>query len=170
MTLNIENIVSSGLDAETMANVINELKTKWGENKITLGTIHLVLKECMELVEKLDCPGSEKKKHVLTIVKVVVVDLVDDENDERIILELIDKKVLENTMDLIVMATKGELNLNKPETQKKLLSCGKTFLPILISIVKKIIALIKSSKKSKKKSNKSTLEPIPRPDTPRPKL
>ena len=170
MNLNIENIVSSGLDAETMANVINELKTKWGENKITVGTIHLVLKEGMELVEKLDCPGSEKKEHVITVVKAVVVDLVDDENDERIILELIDKKVLENTMDLIVMASKGELNLNKPETQKKLLSCGKTFLPILISIVKKIIALIKSSKKSKKKSNKSTLEPIPHPDTPRPKL
>ncbi len=167
MSLNIENIVSSGLDPETMANVINELKSKWGENKITVGTIHLVLKEGMELVEKLDCPGSEKKEHVLTIVKAVVVDLVDDENDERMILELIDKKVLENTMDLIVMASKGELNLNKPETQKKLLSCGKTLLPILISIVKKIIALIKSSKKSKKKSD---LESIPRPDTPRPKL
>lgn len=170
MSLNIENIVSSGLDTETMANVINELKTKWGEDKITLGTIHLVLKEGMELVEKLDCPGSEKKEHVITVVKAVVIDLVDDENDERIILELIDKKVLENTMDLIVMATKGELNLNKPETQKKLLSCGKTFLPILISIVKRIISIIKNSKKSKKKSNKSTLEPIPRPDTPRPKL
>ena len=170
MNLNIENIVSSGLDTETMANVINELKTKWGENKITVGTIHLVVKEGMELVEKLNCPGSEKKEHVITVVKAVVVDLVDDENDERIILELIDKKILENTMDLIVMASKGELNLNKPETQKKLLSCGKTFLPILISIVKRIISIIKNSKKSKKNSNKSTLEPIPPPDRVRPKL
>ena len=59
---------------ERIAQTIHDLKTKWGETKITAGTIHLVLKECMELVEKFNCPGSEKKEHVITIVKEVVKD------------------------------------------------------------------------------------------------
>ena len=156
---------AGSLDPETIANVVNELKTKWGEEKITVGTIHLVLKEGMELVDKLDCPGSQKKEHVITIVKAVVVDLVDDENDEKIILELIDKKILENTMDLIIMASKGQLNLNNKETQKKIMSCGKSFLPILISIVKKIISIIKESKRTKHSTAKTTTEEILRTPT-----
>jgi hypothetical protein len=148
--MSIEEVINSGLDQETLGNIVNELKTKWGEDKITVGTIHLVLKEGMELVDKLDCPGSQKKEHVITIVKAVVVDLVDDENDERIILELIDKKILENTMDLIIMASKGQLNLNNKETQKKIMSCGRSFIPILISIVKRIISIVRESKQSKR--------------------
>ena len=153
------------LDTESVANVVNELKTKWGEEKITVGTIHLVLKEGMELVEKLDCPGSQKKEHVITIVKAVVVDLVEDENDEKIILELIDKRILENTMDLIIMASKGQLNINSKETQKKIMSCGKSFLPILISIVKKIISIIKASKRTKHSTAKTATEEILRTPT-----
>ena len=153
------------LDTESVANVVNELKTKWGEEKITVGTIHLVLKEGMELVEKLDCPGSQKKEHVITIVKAVVVDLVEDENDEKIILELIDKRILENTMDLIIMASKGQLNINSKETQKKIMSCGKSFLPILISIVKKIISIIKESKRTKQATAKTATEEILRTPT-----
>ncbi len=153
------------LDTESVANVVNELKTKWGEEKITVGTIHLVLKEGMELVEKLDCQGSQKKEHVITIVKAVVIDLVDDEDDERMILELIDKRILENTMDLIIMASKGQLNINSKETQKKIMSCGKSFLPILISIVKKIISIIKASKSTKHSTTQAATEAISRTQT-----
>lgn len=134
------------LNSETVANLINDLKTKWGEEKITVGTIHLVLKEGMELVDKYNCPGTEKKEHVLTIVKAVVKDLVVDETEERIILELIDKKVLENTMDLIIQAARGQLNIKNKATQKKIMSCTRSCIPILIDSITRIIALVKASK------------------------
>jgi hypothetical protein len=70
---------------------ISDLKQRFGETRITANTIHLILKEVIELVEHFSCPGSEKKEHVVTIVKALVNDLVDNENEKRIILEMIDK-------------------------------------------------------------------------------
>ena len=110
---------------ERIAQTIHDLKTKWGETKISVSTIHLVLKECMELVENFDCSGAEKKEHAVTIIKEVVKDLVEDEDEERIILALIEKKVLENTIDLIISASKGKFNINNKKTQKKLFSMSK---------------------------------------------
>ena len=104
---------------ERIARTIYDLKTKWGETKISAATIHLVLKECMELVENFDCSGAEKKEHVITIVKELVKDLVENDTEESIILELIEKKVLENTMNLIILASKGKLNINNKKNTNK---------------------------------------------------
>ena len=134
---------------EIIANTIHELNQKFGETRITVETIHLVLKEVIELVEHFSCPGSEKKEHVITIVKALVTDLVDNEDDKRIILEMIDKKILENTIDLIIQATKGNININK-KTQKKIVSCCKSFIPIVIDT---IIYIIRSVNESKAKRN-----------------
>ena len=40
-------------------------------------------------------------------------------------LEIIDKKILENTIELIILASKGKMNLNNKETQKKISSIGR---------------------------------------------
>ena len=134
---------------EIIANSIYELKQKFGETKITAETIHLVLKETIELVEDYSCPGSEKKEHVVTIVKALVIDLVEDVEEKRIILEIIEKKILENTIDLIIQATKGKLNINNNATQRKMASCIKTSIVIIIDTV---MYILNSTKKSKSKS------------------
>ena len=153
----METVINTGsLDRKTIANMINELKNTWGEDKITIATIHLVLKEGMEIVEKIQCPGSEKKQHVITIVKALVVDLVENSDDERIILDFINKGVLENTMELIIKASKGELNINNKETQKKIKSCTKTCIPLIIDSIIRIISLVKRSNNSKNTSSHDT--------------
>ena len=52
----IENTVS--LDTTIIAIMIDKLKIKLGEEKITIETINLVLKEAMQIVDKTDLPGS----------------------------------------------------------------------------------------------------------------
>ena len=120
---------------EVVANTIFELKERFGETRITAETIHIVVKEVIELVENFSCTGAEKKEYVITIVKALVNDLVDNDEEKRIILEMIEKKILENTIDLIILATKGELNINNKKTQKKVILCCKSFIPILIDTV-----------------------------------
>ena len=61
---------------ETIANTIYNLKQQFGETRITAATIHLVLKETIELVEKFSCPSAEKREHVVNIVKSLIIDLV----------------------------------------------------------------------------------------------
>ena len=124
---------------EIVANTIYELKEKFGETRITANTIHVLLREVIELVDHYSCPGAEKREHVVTIVKALVNDLVDNDEEKRIILEMIDKKILENTIDLIILATKGELNINNKQTQKKVASCCKSCIPILIDTVIHIV-------------------------------
>ena len=131
---------------EVIATTIFNLKKKFGETKITLATINLVIKDTMELVEHFSCPGKEKKKHVVNIVKALIIDLVEDVEEERILLEFIDKNILESTIDLIISATKGEFNFNNKKTQKKVASCTKSLIPIIIDTIMLIINASKSAK------------------------
>jgi len=142
---------------EIIANTIYELKQQFGETKITAATIHLVLKETIELVEHFSCPGPEKKEHVVTIVKVLVTDLVDNEEEKRIILDIIDKRILENTIDLIIAATKGKLNINK-KTQKKLISCTTSIISIILRTVFHKKATSEKATSEKATSEKATAE------------
>jgi hypothetical protein len=156
-TTNIKPHIS--LTPEEITNYVIELKTKLSYQKITVRTIHIVLQTAMELVDKIICSGTDKKKYVLLIVREVVKELAEDEIEERIILEIIDNKLLENTMDIIILASKGQLNLNNKKTQQKLLSCSKTAIKIIIDIVMYIINSNKKTKPSKTKKEYSN-EPM----------
>ena len=61
--------------------IITKLKAKFGEKKITIETVDLIIKECIELVEKLKYSGPGKKEHVVAIVKAVIIDLVEDPDE-----------------------------------------------------------------------------------------
>ena len=52
---------------EIVEITIIELKQKFVDTKLKAESIHIVLKEIIELVEHFGCPGSEKKKHVIKI-------------------------------------------------------------------------------------------------------
>lgn len=122
---------------DIMVNLIEKLKEKIGSTKISSQTIHIVLKEAMELVEELNIPGSVKKDNVIKIVKTLVIDLIENEDEEKLILSIIDNNILENTMDLVIKASRGELNLNCRKTQSKIKSCILTTFQIIFSFLKK---------------------------------
>ena len=122
-------------NSELIITLVSSLKPRIGLDKLTTNTIHIVLKEAMELVEELNIPGSEKRDNVLRVVKVLVEDLVDNENEKQLILDIIENNVLENTMDLIIKASKGEININNKTTQKQLTRCFTVGLRIIASFV-----------------------------------
>jgi len=122
-------------NSELIVSMVSSLKDRVGLEKLTTKTIHIVLKEAMELVEELNIPGSEKCDNVLRVVKVLVEDLVKDSNEKQLILYIIENNVLENTMDLIIKASKGEININNKTTQKQLTGCFTVVLQIIASLV-----------------------------------
>jgi hypothetical protein len=129
--------------------IIDKLKEKFGETKITANLIDTIIKECMELVEKLRYSGPEKKQHVITIVRTLVVDLVKDPDEEKFLLQMIDNKIIENMIDLIVLASKGELNINK----KNVGSCIKTTALIIVDTI--IFLINKCSNKTSQATSTS---------------
>ena len=121
---------------ETLVDLVVLLKERLGETKISKATIHIILKEAMEIVEEMNVPGSEKLDNVIRIVKTLINDFLQDGEEKKLIMEIIDNNYLENTIELIVKASKGEININNKKTQKYIVSCFSITLRGILSLVK----------------------------------
>ena len=121
---------------ETLVDLVVLLKERLGETKISKATIHIILKEAMEIVEEMNVPGSEKLDNVIRIVKTLINDFLQDGEEKKLIMEIIDNNILENTIELIVKASKGEININNKKTQKYIVSCFSITLRGILSLVK----------------------------------
>lgn len=124
-------------NTELIGELLVSLKERIGVTQVSSKTIHLILKEAMELVEELNIPGSDKQDNVVKVIKALVDDLVSDGEEKRLIIEIIESNMLENTISLVVQASKGELNLNNKKTQEQITGCFSTILKIIVSLLKK---------------------------------
>ena len=77
---------------EKVVDTIMQVKESLGESKITADTLHIIIKQVMELVEKFSIPGKDKRVYVVRIVKELVDDLVVDETERKLINDMIEKR------------------------------------------------------------------------------
>ena len=66
----------------------------------------------MELVEASQVKGEEQKRLVTEVVRKIVVDAPISDDKEKLLLDMIDQGVVGNVIELVVSATKGEINVN----------------------------------------------------------
>ena len=92
----------------TLAN----LKEKVSVIEIRSSTLHLIIKYVMEEIEDTPLKGAEQKEMSLKLIKALIVDLTEND-DEKVLLDLLNNGTISNMIDLIVDATKGKLNINK---------------------------------------------------------
>lgn len=123
---------------ELKDDVLDELKEKVKEIGVKKSTLALIIKFTMEAVEDTPKKGSEQKDYAIRLIRALVVDLAsDDEKD--FLLTAIDSGSVGDTIDLIVQATQGEININSV-VEVAATSC----LPCCLTI------LSKKTKKAKK--------------------
>jgi hypothetical protein len=87
------------------------------QNRISLVTVSpesiiLILQYAMETVEVTTLKGEEKKDAVVDLVRKAVVDAPIESRVESILLEMIDDGIIKHTIDIVVSASRGKLNLN----------------------------------------------------------
>lgn len=75
-------------------------------------TITTVIKLTMEIVEASKLKGEDQKKLVTKIVRKVVVDAPVTDDKEKLMLDMVDQGIVGNVIDLVVSASKGEVNVN----------------------------------------------------------
>ena len=120
---------------ELKDDVLDKLKEKVKEIGVKKSTLALIIKFTMEAVEDTPKKGSEQKDYALRLIRALVVDLAsDDEKD--FLLTAIDSGSVGDTIDLIVQATQGELNINSV-VEVATTSCLPCCLTILSKKVKK---------------------------------
>ena len=106
VTDNKEEIIDKATDK--VFEVLLEQAKDVGVKK---STIAILIKYVMEAVEDTPLKGAEQKDYALRLIRSLVVELADDEDKEYLLIA-IDSGSVSTTIDLIVAATKGELNVN----------------------------------------------------------
>ena len=83
--------------------------------EITPRSITSVIKICMEIAEATRLKGKEQKVLVERLVKKVVKDAPITDEKEKLLLDMIEEGVVGDVIDLVISATKGELDINAVE-------------------------------------------------------
>lgn len=105
---------------------LEELNKKIEGIEINADNIICVLRFAMEVVETTQLKGEAQKEMVIDLVrKVVKVAPISDEK-EKLLLDMIDNGILSNTIELVISASKGEVDINA--AQKVAAGCCLTFL------------------------------------------
>ena len=116
MSINTNEVVlKRKSDNSIYDNTLIIVKEKLSNITIRASTIHLIIKYVMETVEKTPIKGTEQKDLALRLIRALIVDLTDKE-DEKVLLKLLDDGTISNMIDLIVDATRGRLNINRVVT------------------------------------------------------
>ena len=95
----------------------------------------------MEVVEASEAKGKRQKTLVIQLVKQIVKDAPISDDKEKFLLDMIENGVLGNTIDLVIDASKGNLNINKVGKCAKSVSvscfsaCLKNKLNMFINII-----------------------------------
>ena len=114
-SVNTLTTLESKKETPAMKNIFDKtlltVKNKVSVVNIRPSTLHLILKYVMEEVEKTPIKGSEQKEMALKLIRALVVDLTENE-DEKVLLKLLDDGTISNMIDLIVDATRGKLDIN----------------------------------------------------------
>lgn len=79
---------------------------------ISKHTLHKFLQIIIETVEGTDVKGELKKELAILIMKDLV-ESMSQSSEKEFILELIHNGTVSNMIDLVVMASRGEININK---------------------------------------------------------
>lgn len=93
-------------------NSLRELRNRTNDIDINAKTIISVVRFAMEIVEATTLKGEEQRVLVEKLVRQVIVDAPINDSKEQILLYMIDQGIVGDIIDLVVSATKGELNVN----------------------------------------------------------
>jgi len=102
------------------------LKEKIGHTEINAQTVITILRFAMEVVETTQLKGEAQKELAIKLVRQVVVEAPISDEKEQLLLNIIDAGILADTVELVVDATKGDLDVNA--AVKVAVGCCASFL------------------------------------------
>ena len=109
----VSNILVAAAYDAALLKLQSTLKEK--NIEVSSKTITQIVKIAMEIVEATKLKGKEQKALVERIVRKIVTDAPLDESKKGIVISMLDEGIVGDVIDLVVSATKGELDINSVE-------------------------------------------------------
>lgn len=91
---------------------MSKLQQRLQGMEVTVENFMVILRFAMEVVEVTQIKGTAQRELAIRLVRSVVVDAPISDEKEKLLLDMIDQGVLGNTVDLVVDASRGNLNIN----------------------------------------------------------
>lgn len=116
------------MDGELFEIVLNKVQDFLKERRIVIASEQTLMQalplviECVEAIKNKGVTGIEKRNLVLKVILFIVNQSKIDEGKKNLLRSLIEGGTLETTIDIIVDASKGKLELNR-KTKRALFSC-----------------------------------------------
>ena len=127
--IEIEN-VNIEEDTNFLKKSLDVIKEKISVVDVRASTIHLIIKYAIEELDNSELKGTEKKEVALKLIREIVKDLTEGE-DEKKLLGMLDDGTISNLIDLIIDATKGKINVNA--ITKVSVTCMSQCIPVIFS-------------------------------------
>lgn len=93
-------------------NCMKKLNLKLKNVEVSVENFMVIVRFAMEVVEVTQLKGNEQKDLSIRLVRTVVVEAPITDAKEKLLLDMIDQGVLGNTVDLVVDASSGKLDIN----------------------------------------------------------
>lgn len=90
---------------------LKEVKYLLDKTNINLMNLPSILKSVMEVVDNIPLSGADKKIYAIKILREIIDEKTYGE-EEAVLLLLIDNGTVANMIDLVIDATRGNLNIN----------------------------------------------------------
>ena len=115
---------------------ITLLKKRLIDITISLETIHTVIKNIMELTESTPIKGPVQREFALKILREILTALSEDYEQRNLLIQLLDNGTIGNMIDLIVDASRGNLQINM-DTNTTINTTITCCLTLLLNRIKK---------------------------------
>jgi hypothetical protein len=122
---------------ELMDNCREQFKDLMDEIPVSSGSLHIIIKYVMELVEETPIKGVKQKEFAVNLLRDIFKETTDGD-EEKALLALIDNGAIGNMIDLIVDASRGKLNINTVTKASK--GCFYAAIPYLLKLLREYLA------------------------------
>jgi hypothetical protein len=107
------DLIAPSLLDPAFEHALEQVKSRVGVSEVTAQSLMLIVKYAMEVVELVDLKGSEQRELALRLVRRVVQDAPISDEKEQLCLDMIDSGAVGQTIDLVIDATNGHVNVNQ---------------------------------------------------------
>jgi hypothetical protein len=107
------DLIAPSLLDPAFEHALEQVKARVGVSEVTAQSLMLIVKYAMEVVELVDLKGSEQRELALRLVRRVVQDAPISDEKEQLCLDMIDSGAVGQTIDLVIDATNGHVNVNQ---------------------------------------------------------
>jgi hypothetical protein len=108
----VELVVSLVEDDPDFIDALKTAQDKLKDKEINISNVMTIVQVTMEAVEITQVKGKEQKDLAVKLIKKFIEDAPISDDKEKFLLDMLKEGVIGSTIDLVVAASNGELNIN----------------------------------------------------------